>query len=113
MRSEDRVKLLPKFRSGKNGAKNRQPTFVSRYPVVNELLATDPVDALLHEMEIEMWTDEQFCSEFDTGMSPEETVNLVWNNAWDHMGLEMRRALQAKIDILPPEVRRQMMNNIE
>ena len=107
------MRLLPKIRTRKSGAKRTEPTFVSPYPIVNELMALDPADAGLHEMEMEMWTDEEFRAAFDTRMSHEETVNFVWNNAWDHMAAEWRRVLQAKIDKLPPEARRKLLNHFE
>ena len=107
------MKFIPKFGPKKTEVKRRRPTFVSPYPIVNRILASDPLDAFLLEMEIEMWTDEQFRAAFDTGMSPGETTYAVWNDAWDNMGREFSRTLQAKIDKLPPETRRQLLNSIE
>ncbi len=104
------MRLIPKFGTGKNGSSRRKPTFVSAYPIVNRLMNSDPLDALILEMEMEMWSEEEFRAAFDTGMSPEEQVYKSWNDAWAHLGKEMNRVFRARIDTLPEEQRRQVLD---
>lgn len=107
------MKLSRKSPSGKNGAKSSSPTFVSPYPIVNRMLSMHPNDAFLFQMEIEMWSEQETRAAFDTGMSPEETVNFVWNQAWRRMGVGLSRVLKSRIDALPEDQRRELADEIE
>ena len=107
------MKLLSKFRLGKNGTKRAQPTFVSPYPVVNRMLSSDPIDALLLQMEMEMWSEEEVLAAFDTGLTEEECVNMVWNDTWQRMGAELHHVMQERINALPEDQRRQLADGIE
>ncbi len=107
------MKFLAKIRSRRNGIQRRQPTFVSPYPIVNRMLSMHPNDAFMLQMEIEMWSEDDVRAAFDTGMSSDETVNFVWNQTWRRMGADLSRVLQARIDALPEDQRRQLADEIE
>ena len=107
------MKLLRNFRLGKNGVKRSRPTFISPYPIVNRMLSMHPNDAFMFQMEMEMWSEDDVRAAFDTGMSPDETVNFVWNETWRRMGADLSRVLQARIDTLPEDQRRQLADEIE
>ena len=107
------MKFLPKIQFRRNGVQRRKPTFVSPYPIVNRMMSMDPNDAFLFQMEMEMWSEDDVRAAFDTGMSPDETVNFVWNQTWKRMGADLSRILQARIDALPEDQRRQLANKIE
>ena len=77
------------------------------------MLSMHPNDAFLFQMEIEMWSEEETRAAFDTGMSPEETVNSVWNQAWRRMGIGLSRVLKSRIDALPGDQHRKLVDEIE
>ena len=108
-----RMKFLPKIRFRRNGFQRRQPTFVSPYPIVNRMLSMHPNDAFMLQMEMEMWNEDDVRAAFDTGMSPEETVNFMWSETWRRMGADLNRVLQARIDALPEAQRQQLVDEIE
>ena len=107
------MKLLRKFRPGKNGVKRDYPTFVSPYPVVNRMLSMHPNDAFMFHMEMEMWNKDNIRAAFDTGMNPNQTVEFIWNETWRRMGTELSRVLQARIDAMPEDQRRQLADEME
>ena len=107
------MKLLPKSHKQSDGAINRRATMTSPYPIVNDMLASDGIDALLHNMEIEMWSDEQLQDAMDHGMTEGHYVEAVWSDAWNHIGSELTRVLQRRIDALPDSDRRQLRHASE
>ena len=104
------MKFMPKSLNGKKRRARSKPTFVSAYPIVNRMMNSDPLDALFLEMEMEMWSEEEIRAAFDTGMSPEQQVYKSWNDAWAHLGEELNRVFKARIDALPEEQRRQVLD---
>ncbi len=107
------MRLIPKFGTGKNGSSRRKPTFVSPYPIVNRMMSMHPNDAFMFQMEMEMWSEEEFRAAFDTGISPEEQVYKSWNDAWAHLGKEMNRVFKTRIDTLPEKQRRQVLDKYQ
>ena len=107
------MKFLPKFRFRRNGIQRRNPTFTSPYPIVNRMLTMHPNDAFMLGLEMEMWDEDDVRAAFDTGMSPEETVNFAWNDTWRRMGIDLSRILQERIDALPEDQRRRLADEIE
>ncbi len=107
------MRLIPKFGTDKNGSSRRKPTFVSPYPIVNRMMSMHPNDAFMFQMEMEMWSEDDVRAAFDTGMSPDETVNFVWNQTWQRMGADLSRVFQERIDALPEDQRRQLADEIE
>ena len=106
------MKSSSKSRLGKYVTKRSRPTFTSPYPIVNRMLAMHPNDAFMFQMEMEMWSEDEVRAAFDTGLSPDETVNFVLNETWRSMGASFRRILQARIDALPEDQRRQFADDI-
>ena len=107
------MKTVPNSRSPGNGPKRRKPTMPSPFPILDEMLASDGIDALLHNMEIEFMTPDDIRDAFALDMTEDEYVEMSWRNSWEEIGASLRCVMREHLGSLPESERSRIEHMLE